>query len=740
MENCDGVQIDEHFFTKLLKLEAADQKRVNKAISLFQKNPNHQSLDLKKMSVTKHPWWRIRASKQIRIALLKLKEDNRTYWVIVRAGTHEQIDQLVNGSSPYFNAGSKKVGFVTTDIVGEEIKEPNEEWDETKAHAKGIFSSWSREELVTAGIPEEWVDLLLICQSEDDLNFADVYHEMPDEVILGAIDLLSVTPKEWAEREIFEEEPDLFEKFEKYGEKSGLSKFFTDISELDMLLNGEIERWMVWLHPEQKAVVDANYAGPARIGGAAGTGKTSVALHRAKNLAQRLRAENNANSNSHTPRVAFITYNRNQPKVLGNLYRRIPGTTGNDVEFTTLHQLAAKILRGEPRLEISKQNIPDEFNTAVQKVIVANSPLDRGTGIRFGIDDKWRQYLFDEVEHVIKGRLVASRKDYLELERKGRQHPLGRQQREQVWDLYEEFQHLLKDSGLATWTEQIQKAYEKLERTGERLYDAVIVDEVQDISQIGLQMIRKCVNGSSNSDRPNGILIVGDGAQRIYNHFCSLPDAGINIVGRSTILKKNYRNREEILKFAIAVCKGHEFEDMGSESNREESIDVFEFGEGERPKMISANSIEDQSKVLIDEVRKLSKEGFSLSDMLVVTRHRADSKRYRKAFTENGIPTQDIRDYDGTPSGKISVGTIYMVKGLENKICFIPDLTAGEFLPSPQAPEEPNEAYSERQDNLLSLFWVAATRPRDRLIMTCVDEPSIWIKERAKGLYDFESS
>ena len=84
------------------------------------------------------------------------------------------------------------------------------------------------------------------------------------------------------------------------------------------------------------------------------------------------------------------------------MYRRIPGTTGNDVEFTTLHQLAAKNIWVRPRLEISKQNIPDEFNTAVQKIIVANSPLDRGTGIRFGIDDKWRQYLFDEVEHVIK--------------------------------------------------------------------------------------------------------------------------------------------------------------------------------------------------------------------------------------------------------------------------------------------------------------------------------------------------
>ena len=45
--------------------------------------------------------------------------------------------------------------------------------------------------------------------------------------------------------------------------------------------------WRVYLHPTQRAVVDAAYKGPARVTGGPGTGKTVVALHRAHMLAQR---------------------------------------------------------------------------------------------------------------------------------------------------------------------------------------------------------------------------------------------------------------------------------------------------------------------------------------------------------------------------------------------------------------------------------------------------------------------
>src|SRR5206468_1277784 len=41
------------------------------------------------------------------------------------------------------------------------------------------------------------------------------------------------------------------------------------------------------LHPAQRALVEREFAGPARVSGSAGTGKTVVALHRAVHLARR---------------------------------------------------------------------------------------------------------------------------------------------------------------------------------------------------------------------------------------------------------------------------------------------------------------------------------------------------------------------------------------------------------------------------------------------------------------------
>ena len=57
------------------------------------------------------------------------------------------------------------------------------------------------------------------------------------------------------------------------------------------LLDGTIEEWMVYLHPSQRAIVRADFNGPARVRGGPGTGKTVVALHRARRLArERLKA------------------------------------------------------------------------------------------------------------------------------------------------------------------------------------------------------------------------------------------------------------------------------------------------------------------------------------------------------------------------------------------------------------------------------------------------------------------
>jgi hypothetical protein len=55
--------------------------------------------------------------------------------------------------------------------------------------------------------------------------------------------------------------------------------------ELRRFFEGDLEGWRVFLHRDQRRVAYRDYNGPALIRGGAGTGKTVVAMHRAKHLA-----------------------------------------------------------------------------------------------------------------------------------------------------------------------------------------------------------------------------------------------------------------------------------------------------------------------------------------------------------------------------------------------------------------------------------------------------------------------
>lgn len=55
-----------------------------------------------------------------------------------------------------------------------------------------------------------------------------------------------------------------------------------DEQELGRMLNAPLERWRVFLHPSQRQLVERDWNGPVRVLGGAGTGKTVVAMHRAR--------------------------------------------------------------------------------------------------------------------------------------------------------------------------------------------------------------------------------------------------------------------------------------------------------------------------------------------------------------------------------------------------------------------------------------------------------------------------
>ncbi len=95
------------------------------------------------------------------------------------------------------------------------------------------------------------------------------------------------------------------------------------------VLSKPIEDWMVFLHPDQVRLTERPFTGPARVRGAAGTGKTVVALHRARHLAD-----------TYDGTILFTTYVHNLPPVFAQLYRRLSPTTASRVEFINLHKWA----------------------------------------------------------------------------------------------------------------------------------------------------------------------------------------------------------------------------------------------------------------------------------------------------------------------------------------------------------------------------------------------------------------
>ena len=61
---------------------------------------------------------------------------------------------------------------------------------------------------------------------------------------------------------------------------------------LQEILKAPLEKWRVFLHPSQRHLVTNNWNGPVRVLGGAGTGKTVVAIHRAKWLVENLGKDN----------------------------------------------------------------------------------------------------------------------------------------------------------------------------------------------------------------------------------------------------------------------------------------------------------------------------------------------------------------------------------------------------------------------------------------------------------------
>lgn len=479
-------------------------------------------------------------------------------------------------------------------------------------------------------------------------------------------------------------------------------------AELRRFFEGGLEGWRVFLHPEQRKIAYRDFKGPVMARGGAGTGKTVVAMHRAKHLADRIKNDPNRAGQ----RVLLTTFTTNLAHdIEANLRTLCPEHLDANpprIEVINLDRWVSQFLKRknfERRVAFfgEDRNRLDE----IWADVFLDHDLPEGLSEGF-VKAEWSQ--------VVQAKGVIDGQAYLKVSRAGRGTPLDRRKRLALWNAFADYRARVISNGLVEPDDAYREAAEILASEAPNLpYAAVVVDEAQDMGELAFRLIRTILPENTKRE-PDGIFIVGDAHQRIYARKASMASCGINVRGRSHRLKLNYRTTHEIRAWAVSVLEGVNVDDL------DEGTDTLQgyvsLVRGPAPELAPCRSESEELEGLGAWIRKIVKDGIPPSDIGVLCCTRAGAERVRDSLVASGTSVVLLQAgaADDRAAAGVRVTTMHRAKGLEFVAIAIPFLSEGSFPPAGAMNAAVDAADKEDIINQFrSLLHVAATRAKRAL-------------------------
>ena len=331
----------------------------------------------------------------------------------------------------------------------------------------------------------------------------------------------------------------------------------------------------------------------------------------------------------------------------------------------------------------------------------------------------------EEWNRVVIAQEAMSLPLYAKATRNGRGTRLDRKKRMLVWKVFEAYQNLMKENQIRDINTAMYESTKLLQSAGSQpRYAHIIVDEGQDFSDNAYRLLRAL----AGEEHANDIFIVGDSHQRIYKNHPTLSKCGINVRGRSSILKINYRTTEEIRKYAFALLNGISFDDLDEDTDLGDMCQSLTHGSVPMIKNFKDASAELQ--YIAGEIKRLKDNGVALNDICVVARTKPLIDDYVKQLKNEGINTFVIKRNKNDDRGLmgVRVATMHRVKGLEFKYVFVVAANS-RIVPLPAAINH-TDAISEAESitSEKCLLYVALTRAQKGAYVTSYGKPSEFLK------------
>ena len=497
-------------------------------------------------------------------------------------------------------------------------------------------------------------------------------------------------------------------------------------------------QWQLFLHPQQRALVDRRTNGPMRISGGAGTGKTVVTVHRAAALAER-------DAEAGEVRILLTTYTRN---LADDLRRQV-------AQLAPTLPFAERI--GEPGLLVSGldriaravlQRAGDSIAQTAERVI--GRPRTRVLTLPDSKSNPWYEalalmgnelpeglrsadFLESEYELIVLPQRITTLRQYLRVRRPGRGVALARDKRAAVWRAIESYRDRSAALDVVSFSEQLALAAAWLDaeaaRGAPRPFRHVLVDEAQDLTPAHLQLLRALVDSG-----PDDLFLAEDSHQRIYGRKITLSHYGIHVRGRSRRLTRNYRTTHQNLDLAFGILDPGAYEDM---EGRAEEHRYVSPRSGPEPLLIHASDRDQEIKeagalldLWLEEDRDAGEEG-APETIAVLVRDRYQRDAVVTGLAQQGIEVRPV-DREAVGRGRPVVMTMHRAKGLEFRKVLLFDVSEDSI---PRSLRDQRYSEADRTDALLrerSLLYVAATRARDQLAISWSGRKSPLLEEMVR--------
>lgn len=686
--------LSETFFDAVLKLPKKIQDKVVTFQKKFRENPSSPGIHLESITQFKNSSLRTaRVDDNYRVIVGVLDGNNYT---LLYVADHEEAYRWGTNKRFEWNEHTQACQIVNV-TESEEVNAPIQ-----TASTHTFFSGVPEEKLLKIGIPQEAINRVMSIETLDDLDklepilpieaYENIFNIMDGENIDVIISTI--------------EEGQAHEGEDKLLSDNNKRRFIelTDDDALAKIIEQDIDKWQIFLHPSQRKLVESEYKGTIKVSGGAGTGKTIAAIHRLKYLCQKPGAN-----------VLFTTYTK-----------------------TLCVNLADSITKlGVPTQKYTLSNI----DRVLLDVAQTNHIKDGYKVLDYSGDDEslklWREvletevteynekFLYDEYIDVIVYYGNRDVKQYMLQPRVGRTQALSRKQRIEIWKLVEKYVALKQERKVVDRLELFNETTKFLNDNNIHPYTNVIADEFQDFSNPELKFLR-----ALTPEGANDMFIVGDPIQRIYSgRKMNFSVAGINVRGvRSRKLKINYRTTEPIRRAAMCVVKGIDYDDLdgGTESTKG-YVSLIHNGAAPLYKMVDDANAEVEQ--VVEWLQECLSNDIKLSEICIAAPSSQLLKNVQTRLHRNGTAYRMLKgaQRQGNTNG-VDLCTFHSLKGLEYRVIILIDVNE-RSIPSTIKEGYPFSgmdkiAQKEYLASKRSLLYVAMTRARQLVYITGYGEPT----------------